>query len=71
MRIRPVRPDEGERLREIAIASKGHWGYDPQQVTLWAARGDFSTEGLREKEVYVAEAADCAVAWAALTRRVS
>jgi GNAT superfamily N-acetyltransferase len=57
---------KGNVFGRIAIASKGHWGYDPQQVTLWAARGDFSTEGLREKEVYVAEAADCAVAWAAL-----
>src|SRR5919197_5590836 len=26
--IRSVAPDEGERLREIAIAAKGYWGYE-------------------------------------------
>jgi hypothetical protein len=30
--IRDVRPDEGEHLREIAIASKRYRGYDEPQV---------------------------------------
>jgi GNAT superfamily N-acetyltransferase len=66
VRIRPARHDEGERLREIAIAAKSHWGYEPEQVRKWAADGDFSPEGLREKEVFVAEADGRTVAWAAL-----
>lgn len=64
--IRPVRGLEGERLKEIAIAAKSHWGYDLEQVIRWAATGDFSAEGLREKEVYVAEAHDRVVGWASL-----
>jgi GNAT superfamily N-acetyltransferase len=64
--IRAARIYEGERLREIAIASKSHWGYDLERVTQWAAMGDFSPEALREKEVYVAEADGRAVAWATL-----
>jgi hypothetical protein len=46
MRIRPVALDEGERLREIAIAAKGSWGYDLDRVRDWAAMGDFSPAGL-------------------------
>ena len=54
--IRAARPDEGERLREIAIASKSHWGYEESAVRAWAAQGDFSAEGLAAKEFLVAEA---------------
>ena len=69
LQIRPARPDEGERLREIAIAAKGHWGYDPAVVRRWAAEGDFSAAGLRAKEFFVAEADGRAVAWSALIPR--
>jgi GNAT superfamily N-acetyltransferase len=65
-RIRPPRPREGERLREIAIASKSHWGYDHERVREWAALGDFSPAGLREKELFVADVDEEAVGWAGL-----
>jgi GNAT superfamily N-acetyltransferase len=67
--IRPPRPREGERLREIAFASKSHWGYDLERVRQWAALGDFSPEALREKEIFVAEVAGEAVGWAAIIPR--
>jgi GNAT superfamily N-acetyltransferase len=69
VRIRPARQHEGERLREIAIAAKSHWGYDLNRVREWAGVGDFSADGLRKKEVYVAEAEGRAIAWAALIPR--
>ncbi len=28
MRLRPARPDEAELLSDLAVRSKGHWGYD-------------------------------------------
>jgi GNAT superfamily N-acetyltransferase len=64
--IRSAHLHEGERLREIAIASKSHWGYDFDRVRRWAASGDFTPEGLRGKEVYVADVDGEAVGWAAL-----
>jgi GNAT superfamily N-acetyltransferase len=64
--IRPAYPDEGPRLREIAIASKSSWGYDREWVREWAAAGDFSAGALSEKAVYVAEAEGRAVAFAVL-----
>ena len=69
VRIRPADPEEGARLREIAVAAKSHWGYDLERVERWAADGDFSPEGLSEKEVYVAEAGGRAVGWASLIPR--
>ena len=64
--IRAARPDEGERLRQIAIDAKGHWGYDRDWIRSWAAQGDFSAEALLGKPVLVAEAAGGAVGFAAL-----
>jgi len=64
--IRAARPDEGERLRQIAIDAKGHWGYDRDWIRSWAAQGDFSAEAMLGKPVLVAEAAGCAVGFAAL-----
>ncbi|HEY6585184.1 MAG TPA: GNAT family N-acetyltransferase [Gaiellaceae bacterium] len=67
--IRPPRPDEGERLREIAIAAKAHWGYPLEQVRSWADQGDFSAAGLDAKEFLVAEEDGRAVAFASLVGR--
>jgi len=54
-----------ERLREIARAAKGHWGYDPQLVADWAAGIDFPPE----EEVLVAERDGRVVAWASVVMR--
>ena len=67
--IRPPHPDEGERLREIAIAAKAHWRYPLEQVQDWAGQGDFSAAGLKAKEFFVAEIDGRAVAFASLIRR--
>ncbi|HVD26330.1 MAG TPA: GNAT family N-acetyltransferase [Gaiellaceae bacterium] len=67
--IRPPHPDEGERLREIAIAAKAHWGYPVEQVQDWAGQGDFSAAGLEAKEFFVAEEDGRAVAFASLICR--
>jgi GNAT superfamily N-acetyltransferase len=67
--LRPARPEEGERLREIAIEAKSHWGYDRQAVESWAAEGDFTAAGLDAKWFLVAEAAGRAVGFASLIPR--
>ena len=66
VRIRPAAPAEGGRLREIAVASKLHWGYAQEDVLRWVANGDFSPAGLRAKEFYVADADGVVVAFASL-----
>jgi len=69
MVIRPPAPGEGERLREIAIAAKASWGYELEQVKAWAALGDFSPAGLRQREVYVADVDGTPTGWAAAFAR--
>jgi GNAT superfamily N-acetyltransferase len=64
--IRPARPDEGERLREIAEAAKAYWGYEKDWVRGWAAQGDFSAQALTGKPVLVAELGGRALGFAAL-----
>jgi GNAT superfamily N-acetyltransferase len=69
IRIRAADRDEGERLREIAIASKSYWAYDLDRVREWAEGGDFSADALSGKHVYVAEVDGRVVGWAALILR--
>jgi GNAT superfamily N-acetyltransferase len=69
VRIRPVALDEGERLREIAIAAKGYWGYDLDRVRDWAAMGDFSPAGPQQKDFYIAAVEGNVVGWAAAIGR--
>jgi GNAT superfamily N-acetyltransferase len=65
--IRAGRADEGARLKEIAIAAKGFWGYEPVKVRAWADQGDFTPERLRELIVFVADdAGGRAIGWASL-----
>ena len=66
VRLRPAAPAEGGRLREIAVASKLHWGYAQEDVRRWVANGDFSPAGLRAKEFYVADADGVVIAFASL-----
>jgi GNAT superfamily N-acetyltransferase len=67
--IRRARPDEGPRLKEIAVAAKSHWGYERQAVQRWADRGDFSPRGLAKLAAFVAEADGRAVGWSSLVRK--
>lgn len=69
IRIRRAASHEGERLREIATAAKGYWGYEGDRVREWGASLDFSLDGLRGAEVYVADVDGRVVGWAALISR--
>lgn len=51
MDIRPFRTDDEEQLREVARASKAHWGYEVERVRDWAAGLDYAG-----KDVWVADA---------------
>ena len=52
-----------DRLREIAAAAKGHWGYDPALVAGWAAGMALPEEPI------LAERNGRVVGWAAVERR--
>jgi GNAT superfamily N-acetyltransferase len=67
--IRRGRIDEGVRLKEIAIASKEFWGYEPERVREWADQGDFSREALHKLALFVADAGGRAIGWASVEPR--
>ena len=60
---------QGARLKEIAIASKSHWGYEAARVREWADGGDFSRESLEKLALFVAESDGRIVAWASVEPR--
>jgi GNAT superfamily N-acetyltransferase len=64
MVIRRARPEEGERLRGIAAAAKGFWGYDAALVRSWAASLDLTPGRLAAAHAFVAEADGRAIGWA-------
>ena len=67
--IRDGRDADFGRLREIAVDSKAHWGYDRGRVEQWAEGGDFEPESLGKRLVYVAEVDGEPVGWASLIPR--
>ena len=58
--------DSDERLRQIALAAKAHWGYPRDRVVEWASKGDFSPETLGRLEIWVAEEEREICGWASL-----
>ena len=70
IRVRAARPEEAERLSEIACLAKAHWGYSAEQINDW--REAFLTvtaDYIAAHSVWVAaDASDRAVAFAALER---
>jgi GNAT superfamily N-acetyltransferase len=57
-RIRPARPEEADAIGELAVRSKGHWGYDA--AFLEACREDLalSPQDIATSTVYVLEGRD-------------
>ena len=50
MEIRPFRAGDEQRLRQVARASKAHWGYDAERVSAWAAALEYAG-----KDVWIAD----------------
>lgn len=64
--VRRGSPADAERLKEIAIAAKAHWGYGLDRVRAWADAGGFGAEALRALDLFVAELDGRTVAWASV-----
>jgi GNAT superfamily N-acetyltransferase len=57
------------RLKEIAVVSKAHWGYELERVRDWAEQGGFSRQTLQKLGLFVAEAEGTTIAWASVELR--
>lgn len=55
IQIRRALPEEGEALRKIAVASKGHWGYDQDFLARFAEILSLSPDEIRRHDVWILE----------------
>ncbi len=53
--FRPARASDAAALTELAHASKRHWGYDEEWITLWQDDLTFTPEIIASQIVHVAE----------------
>ena len=69
--IRQARPDEAERLTEIACRAKSHWGYSREQIEAWRpAFLTITTAYIKRHSTWVAaNESNSIVAFAALELR--
>ncbi|MCB0107268.1 MAG: GNAT family N-acetyltransferase [Caldilineaceae bacterium] len=65
--IHPARPAHAEALSDIALRSKGHWGYSSEQLALWREEFlTFTPEFIRDNQVWIAVADEQIVGFAAI-----
>lgn len=53
--IRRARSDDNERLTQIALSAKRHWGYPERWMEIWSPQLTFTPEYFQENESWVAE----------------
>ena len=58
IRLRRARADEADLLSELALRSKGHWGYDQAFLDACRAELTFRPEEISARFIVVAESAD-------------
>jgi GNAT superfamily N-acetyltransferase len=63
--VRAAAAADVPRMREVARAAKGHWGYDEEQLRAWAAGLEYPAH----REHWVAECKGVVVAYASLLPR--
>ncbi|HEY1786562.1 MAG TPA: GNAT family N-acetyltransferase [Verrucomicrobiae bacterium] len=69
MQIRAARPEEAERLTEIAFAAKRHWGYPENWMNSWRDILTVSPEFVAAHETYSAVIDDQPVGFYALAQK--
>jgi len=67
--VRNAERRDVERLNEITIAAKAHWGHDLSWVEQWVAAGDFAGVAVSHDEAWVVEIDGSIAGWSALQLR--
>jgi GNAT superfamily N-acetyltransferase len=64
--VRPARPDEADLLSDLAVRSKGHWGYDARFLAVSRVQLAVRAEDVVARRVTVAEVAGAVAGFYAL-----
>jgi predicted N-acetyltransferase YhbS len=67
VRIRDARPDEAAGLTELALRSKGHWGYDEGALAVFSRELTLTPADLAEGNARVAEDEGAVVGFSTLS----
>ena len=67
--IRRVNPHEADKMTQIALVAKRHWGYPERWMKIWTPQLTFDAEYFRENESWAAESAGRPVAFYTLLDR--
>src|SRR5215207_4819059 len=51
--VRRVLPEEADKLTQVALAAKRHWGYPEHWIEIWLPQLTFSAEYFRANESWV------------------
>ncbi len=55
LRIRPAQIGESDDLTQLAIDSKAHWNYTPEQIQMWRAELTVPIDAITSGRTYVGE----------------
>src|SRR5689334_25436492 len=69
MNLRIAVEHDIDRLDEITIAAKAHWGHDLAWVRSWVAAGAFASRAVRRREARLVEVDEVIAGWSALQQR--
>lgn len=61
--IYKAEPEDCERLKEIALASKGYWGYSEVLISQWTQTFIITPESIDRDKVYLARINSLIIGW--------
>jgi GNAT superfamily N-acetyltransferase len=68
--INQAKPEDSERLKQIAITSKSYWGYSEHLLSQWAQTPLITPESIDKDRVYAACIGSCIIGWYRLLIRL-
>jgi GNAT superfamily N-acetyltransferase len=68
--INQAKPEDSERLKQIAIASKSYWGYSEHLISQWAQTPIITPESIGKDKVYSARLNSFMIGWYRLLIRL-
>ncbi len=70
LEIARAKPEDSERLKQIAIASKSHWGYSEHLISQWSQTPIITPQAIDADMVYLARVGSVVIGWYRLQSRL-
>lgn len=70
IKINQAKPEDSEKLKQIAIASKSYWGYSEHLMSQWAQTPIITPESIDKDKVYLTRVNSVIIGWYRLLIRL-